>query len=237
MTAKRRARQRKARWGLWLLGAVVLAVLAGAGWVWRELSLRPTGNPETVVLQVPRGVGGRAIVALLGDQRLLATSPDIAYVALSALGGLDKVEAGRHELPGDPSLLELSKLLRRPAQTRQITLTLVPGESLWQSGRRLETAGLGSTGELLALAADPALARDALKLPVGDERAPRPDGVQQTWLEGFIFPETYFFAPDATTADVVARTTETFQKNWGRLKKKRKSDLLAIRDRYGARRV
>lgn len=236
MTARRRARPRKPRWGRWsrwLLGIALLGLLTAAGLAWRELHARPAGNPETVVLQVPRGVGGRAIVALLADEHLLATHPHIAYLALSALGGLERVEAGRHELPGNSSLLDLAGLLRRPAQTSQITLTLVPGESLWQAGPRLEAAGLGSTAELLALAADPALARDTLKLPVGGERAPRPDGVQQTWLEGFIYPETYFFAPDATSADVVARTTQTFLKTWNRLKTKRKSDLLAIRDRYG----
>ncbi|MEZ4269105.1 MAG: endolytic transglycosylase MltG [Myxococcota bacterium] len=233
MTAKRRPRRRKLRWGLWIAGAVALALLGSAALVWRTLSVRPAGNPETIVLQVPRGAGGRAIVGLLDEQHLLAADADFAYVALSALGGLDKVEAGRHELPGDPSLLELAKLLRRPAKTSQITLTLVPGESLWQAGRRLEVAGLGSTGELLALAAEPGLARDTLKLPVGGDRAARPDGVQQTWLEGFIFPETYFFAPDATTADVVARCAETFKKTWNRLKTRRRADVLAIRDRYG----
>ncbi len=233
MTAKRRPRRRKVRWGLWLAGLVVVASLVSAALVWRTLSARPAGNPPTVVLEVPRGTSGRAIVGLLVEKHLLAADSDFAYVALSALGGLGKVEAGRHELPGDPSLFELAKLLRRPAQTSQVTLTLVPGESIWQAGRRLELAGLGSAGELEALAADWALARDELKLPVGGERPPRPDGVQQTWLEGFLFPDTYFFAPDATTADVVARTTQAFLKTWDRLKKKRRSDLLAIRDRYG----
>lgn len=236
--AKRRPKRRRpgalrAPWWLWTLGLLAVLALAGAAWAWHTLHARPAAGAELVTVQVPRGSGGRAVVALLGERGLLATSADVAYLALSALGGLDRVEAGRHELPANASLLELARLLGRPAKTSQVALTLIPGESIWQAGRRLEMAGLGSTDELLRLAAEPELARDSLKLPVGGDRAPRPDGVQQTWLEGFLFPETYFFAPDATTRDVVSRAADTFTKSWERLKKRRRADLLAIRDRYG----
>ncbi|MCB9727298.1 MAG: endolytic transglycosylase MltG [Deltaproteobacteria bacterium] len=232
MARKRRARRPPRRWGRWLALGALVVTLAAAGFVWRVLTARPAHDAAPVTVEVPRGASGRAVVELLAA-RGLVEQPDLAWLALSALGGLGKVEAGRHVLPGNPTLLELAKLLRRPASVAQVTLTLVPGESVWQAAQRVEAAGLGTRAELLALAADPVLARDLLKLPVGAARPPRADGVQPTWLEGFLYPETYFFAPDAGARAVVDRTTAMFRKVWERLKTRRRSDVLAIRDRYG----
>lgn len=98
-------------------------------------------------------------------------------------------------------------------------ITFIPGQSVWEHARRLAPLGPGAPDELIALAADERFARDELGLDalVGPARAPRTDGVAATWLEGFLYPDTYFFPDDVTTRDVVERAARQFVKVWNDL--------------------
>jgi len=100
----------------------------------------------------------------------------------------------------------------------ELRVTLIPGQSIWEHARRLAPLGPGAPDELVQLAADERYVRDTLDLdPFVGARAPRTDGVAATWLEGLLFPDTYFFDDDATVRDVVARATLRFVKVWNDL--------------------
>ncbi len=205
-----------------LLGFVVLLALAGGGWLKWALDARPVGNPALVTVELPRGATLDDVVERLGDANL-APRPDLLWFVLRYAGEPERIEAGLHELPGDARALDLAELLKRPAKARELSLTLVPGESIWEAAQRVEEAGLATAAEVVALAArrDPGL-------PVGPDRAERPDGVAATWLEGFLYPDTYRFRPDAGAEEVVARATERFREVWGALSRRRASDLMAL---------
>lgn len=214
------------------LGSVLLAGLVTAGVVWALIEARPETERETVEVQIPLGATGRAIVGRLADAELVA-HPTLAYWYLRLRGTLDDVQAGTHELPAKANLRELADLLRRPAAVDRVVLTLIPGESVWQAAERFEAVGLGNAAEVLAAAADRAYCSQILGLDVGRERPPRADGVPPTYLEGFLYPETYFFAPDARFEAVLERVTGELRSRWDRLRVQRRADLLLIRERYG----
>ncbi|MGM0574530.1 MAG: endolytic transglycosylase MltG [Myxococcota bacterium] len=232
--SRRRPRRRTRSRGRWRLRATLLALLAAAGgglWLWWALTSHPEGNPEDVDLQVPHGTTGRGIVRLLAEEGL-APHPVVTYWALRTSGALDDVEAGIHVIPGDASVVELAELMRRPADVHHVVLTLVPGESVWQAAERLDATGLGRVEDLLRLASRRDLAAE-LGLPVGPPRDARNDEVPATWLEGFLYPDTYFFAPEADAEDVVRRVTARFREVWEDLTTRRASDRMAIAQRYG----
>lgn len=233
-SASARAPKRPPRRGLWRAGVLVvvlgLAVFALVAWL--QVTARPDGNPATVDVQIPRGATRAAIVRLLEGAHLTEHPTALGWV-LKLSGAYEEVQAGVYTIRGDANALEIADALKeRPKPATQLTLTLIPGETVWESADRIEALGVGPASDVTDLAADHAFVA-GLGAPVGPPRAARTDGVAQTYLEGFLYPETYFLRPDATPRDAVTRAVAQFTTVWGRLKTRWRSDLLAVRARYG----
>jgi len=222
------------RRGLWragvllvLLGLAVFALVA-----WLQVSSRPEGNPATVDVQIPRGASRDAIVRLIEDAQLTEHPTALDWV-LKLSGAYGQVKAGVYTFPGDANALEIAEVLEAPPKpASQLSLTLIPGETVWESADRIAALGVGSARDVTTLAADHAFVA-GLGLPVGPPRVARTDGVPQTYLEGFLYPETYFLRTDADARAAVERAAAQFVTVWERLKTRWRSDLLAIRSRYG----
>ncbi len=103
------------------------------------------------------------------------------------------------------------------ARADRVTLTLVPGRSIWDAAAVIDKAFPGRGQAVLARAADEAWVA-TLGLPL-HPRGPRGDGVQATWLEGFLFPETYFIDGDADADAIIQRTTGQFLRVFEALQK------------------
>jgi len=112
----------------------------------------------------------------------------------------------------------------------RVTVTLVPGKSLWEQARAIDTVLPGQGARLLALAADDGWRRAAeIDVPAPE---PRPAGAA-TWLEGYLYPETYFFAPDADAEEVIGRTTRQFAKVFDGLRASYGAAFAALKDELG----
>ncbi len=222
-------KRRRRRWWLALLlvgGLVGAALIASFG-----LS-RPAGNPAEVRVTVPRGVTLDGLVDALGDSGL-APRPWVNSWALRLRGSLDTVRAGTHRMPGDAHAWEVAGLLAANSSVEPgVRLTIVDGMSVWQVAARLERLGIGTAKDFITLAADRGAAVK-LGLPVGAKRPPRPDGVAATYLEGFLYPDTYFFDTGATQQQVVARVTGRFRRVWDKLKRQFSVDMALARTNYG----
>lgn len=232
----RRGERRRRRWAWWLLGVLgglLLAAGAGAGWLYLALVERPGGNPERVELEIPSGTRGRGIVRRLHEAGL-APRPEVTYWALRYAGTLRDVEAGRHELPGDVNVLELRELLRHPATPRRRVLALRPAESVWEAATRIGAADLAtSREEVLRLASDRDWVVHELGLPAGRPRPPRPDGVAPTYLEGFLYPDTLHVTPDASTREVIRRVAARFREVWRGVRAAHALELQTVRREHG----
>ena len=217
-----------------LRNLVLVGVSLGICYLWLHWIIHhhPSDASETVAVEVPRGAGGRVIVDKL-EEVGLAPYPSVAFWFLRVDGALTTVQAGVHRLPRSASLIELATLLRNVPSEPQVKLMLIPGESVWQAAKRFEAAGIATAHELQKLAADRAFVAKTLKLPVGPKRAPRADGVAHTYLEGFLFPETYFFHPDTNALEALNVVTKHFARHWRRVLEPRASDLRLLKQRYG----
>lgn len=122
------------------------------------------------------------------------------------------------------------------ARGERVVLTLVPGRAVWEAADTIDKAFPGAKQAVLARVADEAWVREQ-GLPVGAARASRTDGVQATWLEGFIYPETYFIAaggdPAEVADEVLGRATRQFNKVLGALQVSHATAFAALQSELG----
>ena len=173
---------------LWLLAALVAAVGIGSGalaaWVFAWRTALPESPVEFVV---EAGSGLRSAARAAESAGVIAHARTV--VVLGRMTGLDRrVRAGRYELAAPVSAWELLHLLTQ-GDVRLSAITLVEGWTLrqWRA----------------ALAAHPDLKQDSAAL--ADAELAERLGLSGGSAEGWLFPDTYLFAPGSSDLAVMAR--------------------------------
>ena len=211
-----------------ILGALpIIAMAIGALWLQQIITVG-SGEEGEIRIEISKGMTGKEIVSRL-ESHDLAPHPRVAYWWLRYQGTFAVIQAGGHVLPTNASLSELATLLKRAPDHPELSITILPGETVWHVAQRLEDAGLMRKETLLEFAKDRAAVK-ALGLPVGPRRDERPDGVAQTYLEGFLMPETHFVSPDADLSALLTTLTGPFIARWAPLMRRRKSDLMVLKE-------
>lgn len=126
-------------------------------------------------------------------------------------------------------------LLFLRSRGERVVLTLLPGRSVWQAANEIDQLFEGRGPEVLARAADEAWVR-ALGVPLRP-RPPRKDEVQDTWLEGFLYPETYFFSSKASADELIRRAVGQFKKVFGALEVSHGESFRALAEELGLSRA
>ena len=179
-----------------IIGALGLgAVLVAATCVVSIWALdRPTGQAGVRQVRLEPGMSARLIGRALEREGLVRSGKVFEWSA--RLRGLaDQLEAGTYELDGLRSTNAiLHHLLEAPLEMVRVTIP----EGL----TRYHTAGLLQRHEV----ADSALFVHLTELPhlVGELGISGPD------LEGFLFPETYFFEKGVSEEDIIRRMVDEF---------------------------
>ena len=173
-----------------LLVAAIAIGLAGAGAFARFERMDVLLEPDAAYT-LPAGAGPLRVLSDLADAGVIAE--DVrwrAWLALRKPAGC--LQAGDHMLPAAATPAELFAALCQPTRAPDVALTLTEGETLFAFARRLAEAGFASSEDAaLELAFSEAFADEL--------------GVPSTTLEGYVFPDTYRFAEDASARDVFAR--------------------------------
>ncbi|MGE5530391.1 MAG: endolytic transglycosylase MltG [Patescibacteria group bacterium] len=176
-------------------GRLLLLLAAGlplAFLAWLALGLAPAarGDAPAKTVEIPRGAGIARIAALLHREGLIR-NPFVFRVWARLAGSERAVKAGTYALsPGMNGSRVLAVLTS--GRVLSVRVTIPEGATLKEIARILDARGLAAADAFLARASDPELIQEAAP----DARAT---------LEGFLFPDTYFFS-NATGADGIIRT-------------------------------
>ena len=214
------------------VGWVCLGIILCVGLVCTRLYQRHGTAGDTVVLEVTKGLGSRGLVTQLSRLGLV-NDPALAYWFFRFKGVHETLRAGSYHLSSDDNLVGLAETFSRPDKVSYPTVTIIPGDTVWRGGAQLGRALPGTLERWLAHVSDHRYAADTMGLPVGVERPSRPDGVRATYLEGFLYPDTYHLATDASVDGLIRRSVSRFKEVWGALKSTHAAAYTDLRRRYG----
>jgi UPF0755 protein len=177
-----------------ILGLILIAALAAAGWFAWALLLPVQPPGQTFVLLHP-GYSTRRIATELKNAGVIRNEE--AFVLWHYAHRHRSLKAGEYLFDKSASMIDIQKRLRR-GDVYYRTVVVPEGFTMFDIARAIEAAGLGPANEFVKVAeTNTALVADL------DPNAPS--------LEGYLFPETYDFTRLMTMHDMAAAMVKQFR--------------------------
>ncbi|MBV8857080.1 MAG: endolytic transglycosylase MltG [Acidobacteria bacterium] len=193
-----------------ILSFFIILIIACAGsllWIRNELQTpRPHSQSEKYVA-IPKGSTPDEIINNLESLGVIRHGW-LLRLYVRANGSGQRLKAGEYRFPSPISPLSVLRKLEEGEQ-RLGRLTVIEGWTRWDIAAllaRIPELKLQSPEEALALFDDTSSIRDI------DPEAKN--------LEGYLYPDTYSFQPDATPRQVVETMVKRFRQVWGELSAK-----------------
>lgn len=187
-----------------ILVLLFLIILGGgvlAYWTYRDLQTPVAHAKGSQYIEIPRGSSPAEILGRLNSEGVIRRSwPLLAYIKLKGLG--PNLKAGEYRFPSPISPLGVLRKLEEGEQ-RLSRFTVIEGWTRWDiaaSMARIPELKLASADDALALMDDTSAIRDI------DPTANN--------LEGYLYPDTYSFPPDATASSMIAAMVRRFRQEW-----------------------
>lgn len=200
VSSRRPTRRSSGRGGFWPYVAVAAVaclgtVLAARQALYQQELDRQITLPAPVVLTVPDGSGVDAIALQLEQAGLIKSHSAFArYVRAQGLAG--GLQAGRFVVRGTVTIDSIAQQLQN-ARAEEFPVTILEGKSIRQIADALEANGKLAADDLYACLRTCDFSSFAWLPARGDN----PDH----YLEGYLWPDTYFFVRDGFTAEVLLR--------------------------------
>ena len=173
---------------------ILLSVLLVLGFALAALYLPPLQKAQNIEIKVERGELFASVVHKLKERGALPN--DRLFSLWARLWKLDtKIHWGfyRFELPLAPARLLDQMVVGKGLFYR---VTIPEGLTLREIANVLQEAGIANKERLLAEAADPDLLSEL--------------GFEETGIEGYLFPDTYYFPPSVTESEILIAMVEQF---------------------------
>ncbi len=187
---------------LFLVVLILLISVAGfCFWTYRELHTPVAHAKVAEYIEIPRGASPSEIINKLAAEGVIKRSwPVLAY--LKFYNPQARLRAGEYRFPSPVSPLGALRKLEEGEQ-RLSRFTVIEGWTRWDIAAamaRLPELGLTDANEALALMDDTSSIQDI------DSQAQN--------LEGYLYPDTYNFPPNATAKSMIAGMVKRFRQEW-----------------------
>jgi UPF0755 protein len=179
-----------------------LLVSGGAvGWIYNDLHKPIAHSKSGQFIDIPKGSSPSAVIRKLKTEGIISSEwPLKIYV--KATGSAASLKAGEYDFPSPISpLMVLSKL--QQGQRRLNRITIIEGWTRWDVARamlKVPQFNLKSEAQALDLMNNVSLIKDI------DPTA--------TDLEGYLYPDTYEFAPESSGEDLIEMMVKRLKGVW-----------------------
>lgn len=199
-----------------LFAAILLTALvsiAAAGVVVHDLiryAQTPVGSiQEPVIFEIHRGESFDSVSRKLEEKNLMGSR--LKWTIVARYTGHDEtIRFGEYRITPDMTPMDiLNRFSRGDVVLHKVTLP--EGFTMRQIAARLEAVGLCGRDAFISLATDPQFAKSLQ--------------IQGETLEGYLFPDTYFFEKNPSEKDVIQAMVERFHTTFTRKWKDRAAEL------------
>lgn len=160
-------------------------------------------NTNKVIIEIPQGMGLREIAAKL-EEFGVVKSDKIFILAVIMKGKRSRLQAGEYEFSlGESMSNVIKKIVCGDVVVRKITIP--EGLNIYEIADLLETKGVISGKEFIEKATSADLATELVGKPL-------------TSVEGYLFPETYYYKKGVTAEELIKMMTSRFKRVWNSLK-------------------
>lgn len=206
---------------LLLAFVVTVGVLGVTAYLEYQASYGKGDNLKPQSFELVSGIGVFDLGKQLEDRGIIGSQYAFVWeVATKRLSR--KLIAGEYELSGDQSIrATLSILTSGQVVSRDVKVTFPEGWTMRLMAERLNKNGLPGDAFLIEASKPSQTLRDKYSFLKG-----LPAGAT---LEGFLFPDTYRFAPDVTATEIIDTMLNTFDKRFSlELRKGRMSSKYSL---------
>jgi len=187
-----------------LIAILLICIVTGGAfgiWIYRDLHLAKVHNKSGQYIEIPKGSSPAFIVRKLAVEGVIKHEWSLK-IYLKATGAGSLLKAGEYDFPSPISpLMVVAKL--KQGQRRLNRITIIEGWTRWDIARAMQQVPqfqLTSEAQALDLMNDVSLIEDI------DPAAKN--------LEGYLYPDTYEFAPETTASDLIATMVKRFRSVW-----------------------
>lgn len=179
---------------------VALVICIGLALV-MMFSVRPaSSDPGALkkVVHIPSGASAQRIAEILGDGELIA-SPVLFRLVVKMVGAEQNLQAGYYLLDASMGPLEIVEHLRTGDVTTE-RVVIPEGFEIKQIAAELERKGLADAERFIELATDASFVfgeNPPINLPISS-------------LEGYLYPDTYYFSLGQTEEDLIGQMIDRF---------------------------
>ena len=183
---------------------LIVFVLFSA-WNINALFYEGNGRSRSLLLDVLPGDSFRKVITKMYEDGI--THYPETLVFWGEILGIDtNIRSGEYGISGDMSPIRVLMDLHE-GQKYFYKVTIPEGFTLNQVAKRLSSIGMGSSSGILKIAQDPAFVKSL--------------GIDSTTLEGYLFPDTYFFPRMATPRDAFRMMVSRFWHDMNKDKKQK----------------
>lgn len=179
-----------------------VAVLSAALWLYVSLTTPVAHTSSGEFLVIERGSSPSAIIDALAGRNVIR-SPLALKIYLRITGRASNLKAGEYKFPSPVNALQVVELLEKGSE-RTSKLTIPEGWTRFEIAERIAANYSG----------DPPMDKKAVFYLMNDTGLVSDIAPEAKNLEGFLYPATYDFPPDAQPKQIVERLVEEFKKVW-----------------------
>lgn len=190
----------------YILKHLIYIVLIFAGILFITLTVIPsylsvTYNDEVVEFNIPQGSSLHSVAETLYDKGVIRSK--LWFRHQGKLQNIDRnIKPGNYQVSPNISLNELFHTLLQGEQETPVIVTIPEGLTLYKMAERIESLGIATKEEFI----------ESTERYFSNSNFEFETKELFFEMEGYLYPDTYYFSPRQTIDDIVAHMAETMQK-------------------------